>query len=98
MARTHLKMEDARKINLYVALTDADVDFDGGTWFIDTPNGCSFYKTAEWMMEDINVNLEESRRLYEEQGELDEWERLVEVANKTRFRLSGESDRMKARR
>ena len=94
MARAKLSKEDAKKVNQYLLLVNGIIDFEQGNWYIDTPDDLLIYHSKEKMMEDININLNCMREMYEINNEMDDWKDIEAQAEKSRFYIGRESDRM----
>ncbi len=94
MARAKLSKEDAKKVNQYLLLVNGIIDFEQGNWYIDTPDDLLIYHSKEKMMEDININLDCMREMYEINNEMDDWYDIEAQAENCRFYIGRESDRM----
>ena len=73
MGMLAIKKKDMNRVNLYVELSGAIVNVDGGYWVVSTPDDTLFYDTTAELMEDINENLDIMKEIYTENGELEEW-------------------------
>lgn len=94
MARAKFNKDEVKKLNQYLLLVNGIIDFEQGTWYIDTPDDYLIFHGKEKLMENININLECMKEMYEINNEMDEWEAIEAEAKKTSFHIGGESDRM----
>lgn len=74
MGMLAIKKKDMNKVNLYMEMSGAIVNVDGGYWVVSTPDDTLFYDTTAELMEDINENLDIMKEIYTDNGELEEWE------------------------
>lgn len=93
MARAKLKTEDIRKVKMYLFLTDGEIDFEAGKWYLE---GAEFkiLHSVKDLSDYVTKKLDEMKDGYTE----DEWQTAETEAIKSRFHLKGESDRMDMRR
>ncbi len=71
--------ENRAKINIYMDLVPVIVKEEAGAWTIDSPDsGPDGFNTKAELMDYINGELEEIRKVYESNGEIDELRRVYE--------------------
>ena len=98
MARAKLKAHEAQNIKMYMHLVNGRIDFDGGNWFIDTPDDSRLFHSTNDMMEYINEDLDYIAEAYRNNNELGEWEEIEKLARESRLEFGFESDRIDRRR
>lgn len=98
MARAKLKAHEAQNVKMYMHLVNGRIDFDGGNWFIDTPDVSKMFHSTKDMMEYINEDLEYIAEAYRNNNELGEWEEIERLAMESRLEFGFESDRIDRRR
>lgn len=98
MARAKLKAHEAQNVKMYMHLVNGRIDFDGGNWFIDTPDVSKMFHSTKDMMEYINEDLDYIAEAYRNNNELGEWEEIEKLARESHLEFGFESDRIDRRR
>ena len=93
MARAKLKTEDIRKVKMYLFLTDGEIDFEAGKWYLEGAEFKILHSTQD-LTNYIAKKLDDMKDSYTEE----EWNKAEAEAIKSRFHLKSESDRMDMRR
>lgn len=98
MARAKLKAHEAQNVKMYMHLVNGRIDFDGGNWFIDTPDVSKMFHSTKDMMEYINEDLDYIAEAYRNNNELGEWAEIEKLARESQLEFGFESDRIDRRR
>lgn len=98
MARAKLKAHEAQNVKMYMHLVNGRIDFDGGNWFIDTPDVSKMFHSTKDMMEYINEDLDYIAEAYRNNNELGEWAEVERLARESHLEFGFESDRIDRRR
>lgn len=98
MARAKLKAHEAQNVKMYMHLVNGRIDFDGGNWFIDTPDVSKMFHSTKDMMDYINEDLDYIAEAYRNNNELGEWAEVERLARESHLEFGFESDRIDRRR
>lgn len=94
MARAKLKSENVQNLKMFLTLCGGSIDFESGSWYLETGNKLKILHSTEDLNEYITGELETLKGNYTPE----EWEVTKKETSKTRFHLKGESDRIDMRR
>lgn len=78
MTVTRIRKDEKKAMAMYMELSGALITLDKGTWYISTPQETMVYDTTADMMEDINMNLSEMKKVLTEE----EWEEAEETVER----------------
>lgn len=94
MARAKLKSENVQNLKMFLTLCGGSIDFESGSWYLETGNKLKILHSTEDLNEYITGELETLKGNYTPE----EWESAQQEASKSRFHLKWESDKIDMRR